>query len=231
MSDVNVKEELSRTASLIGADGVERLKNSTVAVIGLGGVGSFTAEALARAGVGTLVIVDNDRITLSNINRQLYALHSTVGLAKTEVAEQRIHDINPDCIVQRSEVFVSAENIDELGLAHCDYVVDAIDSVFSKLALIKYCHEKDIKLICSMGTGNKLDPSAFRIEDITKTSVCPLARKIRLELRKSGIKHQKVLYSTEVPKVMQKPPASISFVPPVAGLMLAGEVIRTISAT
>ncbi len=224
-------EEFSRTAALIGEDGVIKLKGSKAAVIGLGGVGSFAAEALARAGIGTITVIDNDIVSLSNINRQLYALHSTVGKYKADIAAERIIDINPECNVIALKVFVTAENIPELNLRQYDYIVDAIDSVGSKLDLIKYCHANDINIISCMGTGNKLDPSKFQIADIFATSVCPLERKIRYELKKAGITNQKVLFSTEPPLVSSYPPASISFVPSAAGMLLAGEVIKDLLKT
>ena len=235
--------QYDRTALLIGDEGIEKLKKSRVAVFGIGGVGSFVAEALARAGVGTIALFDNDTVSESNINRQLIALHSTVGRSKTEVMAERIADINPDIKVIANNLFYSAETADIFNPADFDYVVDAIDTVSSKLLLIERCEQTKTPIISCMGTGNHLDPSKFSITDINKTSVCPLARVMRLELKKRGIKKLKVLYSTEQPvkpeidetlikEEQQKGssrrqiPGSISFVPSVAGLMIAGEVIK-----
>ncbi len=238
--------QYDRTALVIGDEGIEKLKKSRVAVFGIGGVGSYTVEALARAGVGTIAIFDNDTVSDSNINRQLIALHSTVGKKKTEVMAQRIADINPEIKVIANDIFYSAENADEFNPSDFDYVVDAIDTISSKLLLIERCEETKTPIISCMGTGNHLDPSKFSIADINKTSVCPLARVMRLELKKRGIKKLKVLYSTEQPikpetdeKLLEEEkqkgssrrqiPGSISFVPSVAGLMIAGEVIRTLT--
>lgn len=238
--------QYDRTALLIGDEGVEKLKKSRVAVFGIGGVGSFVAEALARAGVGTLALFDNDTVSESNINRQLIALHSTVGKSKTQVMKERINDIDPSVEVAANDLFYSAETADEFDPKNFDFVVDAIDTVSSKLLLIERCTETDTPIISCMGTGNHLDPSKFAITDINKTSTCPLARVMRLELKKRGIKKLKVLYSTEQPikpetdeKLIQEEqqkgssrrqiPGSISFVPSVAGLMIAGEVIRNLT--
>lgn len=235
--------QYDRTALLIGDGGVEKLNKSRVAVFGIGGVGSFVAEALARAGVGTIALYDNDTVSESNINRQIIALHSTVGRSKTEVMKERIEDIDPTIKVIANDLFYSAETADSFNPSGFDYVVDAIDTVSSKLLLVERCTECETPVISCMGTGNHLDPSKFSITDINKTSVCPLARVMRLELKKRGIKKLKVLYSTEQPikpetdiKLIQEEqqkgssrrqiPASISFVPSVAGLMIAGEVIR-----
>ena len=238
--------QYDRTALLIGDEGVEKLKKSRVAVFGIGGVGSFVAEALARAGVGTLALFDNDTVSESNINRQLIALHSTVGRSKTQVMKERINDVDPSIEVTANDVFYSAETADIFNPADFDYVVDAIDTVSSKLLLIERCTEANTPIISCMGTGNHLDPSKFAITDINKTSTCPLARVMRLELKKRGIKKLKVLFSTEQPikpevdetlikEEQQKGssrrqiPGSISFVPSVAGLMIAGEVIRNLT--
>ncbi len=224
-----------RSERLLGAEGMEKLKSSRVAVFGLGGVGSYAAEALARAGVGALDLIDADRIALSNLNRQLYALRSTVGRYKTEVAKERIADIAPDCAVRVFSVFFSEENKGDFPFASYDYVIDCIDSVASKVALAEAAAEAGVPLIASMGTGNKLDPTGFRVADIEKTSVCPLARVMRRELKARGIRHLKVVYSEEVPAKTapdgEKPtPASVPFVPPVAGFILAGEVIKALTA-
>ena len=217
-----------RTDRLIGEESRKKLQQCHVAVFGLGGVGSYTCEALARGGIGKLTLIDGDKITGSNINRQLYALHSTVGLLKTVVAHQRINDINPDISVTEHPIFFSAENADTLDFSQFDYVVDAIDTVSSKLLIIELAKKADVPIISSMGTGNKLDPTVFTVTDIKKTSVCPLARVMRRELKIRGIDSLKVLFSTEQPKTTdgERSPASISFVPPVAGMIIAGEVIK-----
>lgn len=217
----------SRTELLIGREGIERLKKSKVAIVGIGGVGSFTAEALARAGVGTLILVDDDIICPSNLNRQIHALHSTIGLPKVDVMKNRILDINPDAKVVSIREFYSIKTTENILTGHFDYIVDAIDSLMSKVNLIVNCKKLNIPIISAMGAGNKLDPTKFKVADISKTSVCPMARKIRKELRKNGIdKGVKVVFSTEVPVKQQHPPGSISFVPSVMGLVIAGEVIR-----
>lgn len=214
---------------LIGSDSMDLLRNASVIVFGIGGVGSYTAEALARAGVGALTLVDKDVIDITNINRQLPALHSTVGLSKAKTMAARIADINPACRVEAVECFFVPENAHEFDFTVYDYVVDAIDTVTGKLALIEKSHREGVPILSCMGTGNKLDPSRFRISTIEKTSVCPLAKVMRKELRDRGIKGIKVLYSEEPPvRHGGKTPASISFVPSVAGLMIAGEVIRDI---
>lgn len=237
-----MNEIFIRTAQILGEDGFQKLQNSAVAVFGLGGVGSHCAEALARSGVGTLFLIDSDVVAPSNINRQSIALISTIGRKKTEVLKEKIRDINPDCQVVLCDSFVLPDNIDEV-FAHfpgtLDYIIDAIDTVSAKLALVSYAKEHDIPIICSMGTGNKLHPEMFKISDIYKTNVCPLCRVMRRELKKRDIAHLKVLYSEEIPHTPQaegeekssgRPaPASIAFVPPVAGLIIAGEVIREIS--
>ncbi|MBE6680439.1 MAG: tRNA threonylcarbamoyladenosine dehydratase [Ruminococcaceae bacterium] len=229
-----MSEQFSRTERLIGANAIEKLKNSHVAVFGIGGVGSYTVEALARAGVGALTLIDSDAVAESNINRQIIALHSTVGQSKVEVAARRIADINPDCHVICHKKFVLPENLCEFDFDSFDYIVDAIDTVSAKLALAEIATEKNIPIICSMGTGNKLDPLLFEVTDVYKTSVCPLARVMRTELKKRGIKKLKVLYSKEEPikvetvseGIRRAVPASISFVPSAAGLIIAGEVIK-----
>lgn len=219
---------------LIGQNNIATLRNSRVAVFGAGGVGGFTIEALARAGVGTIDIIDNDTVSESNLNRQIIALHSTIGQLKTEVMKKRILDINPDCVVTIFNTFVLPENIDSFDFSVYSYIVDAIDTVSGKLAIIEKGAKEGVPVISSMGTGNKLDPTRFQITDISKTSVCPLARVMRYELKKRGIKKLKVLFSTEEPikPTAQKdergkvPPGSISFVPSVAGLLIGGEVIK-----
>lgn len=218
-----------RTQALIGEDSVEKLQRARVAVFGIGGVGGYTVEALARAGIGALDLIDNDCVNESNINRQIVALSSTVGKLKTEVAKARVLDINPDCTVRTHELFILPENADSFDFTPYDFVVDAIDTVSGKLAIIERARRVGVPVISCMGTGNKLDPTAFEVADIEKTSVCPLARVMRRELKKRGITGVKVVYSKEEPKGgCGDAPSSISFVPSVAGLILAGEVIKTL---
>ena len=227
-------EIFSRTENLIGKDSLEKLKKAKVLVFGIGGVGGYVCEALARCGVGGIGIVDNDVVSLSNINRQIIALHSTVGKRKTEVMMSRLKDINPEISIAEYNLFVLPETVDQIDFSSYDYVVDAIDTVSGKIAIIQAAKEKNILVISSMGTGNKLCGEKFEVADISKTSVCPLARTMRRELKKRGIENVKVLYSKEEPKtghgideISGKPiPASISFVPPMAGLRIAEEVIK-----
>lgn len=227
-------EQFSRTEMLIGKNALATLKKSRVAVFGAGGVGGYVIEALARSGVGAIDIIDNDTVSVSNINRQIIALRSTIGLLKTEVVKKRVEDINPECKVTVYETFVLPENIDTFDFGKYDYVVDAIDTVSGKLAIIEKAYNEGVPVISSMGTGNKLDPTKFSVTDISKTSVCPLARVMRYELKKRGIKKLKVLFSTEDPikpntekdERGKVPPGSISFVPSVAGLIIGGEVIK-----
>ena len=231
--------EFCRTELLIGEDGIEKLHNSKVIVFGIGGVGSFVVEALTRAGVGNLILVDNDTICISNLNRQIHATQATVGNVKVEAMKARVLSINPNCNVEAKQEFITADNIQEIIPEDIDYVVDAIDTVTSKLALAEYCYKNDIKLIASMGTGNKMDPTQFRVTDVFKTKVCPLAKVMRTELRKRGVKKLKVVYSEEIPMVPNKgravpsqkrqTPGSISFVPPVAGMIIGGEVIKDLT--
>jgi tRNA A37 threonylcarbamoyladenosine dehydratase len=235
---MKVKEEFVRSAMLLGEDGIDKLAAARVAVFGVGGVGGYICEALARAGVGELHLFDNDVVSLSNINRQIVALHSTVGRPKVEVMKERILDINPDCKVVTNQVFYLPENADDFPLLDFDYVADAIDTVSAKIELAVRCAAAGIPLISAMGTGNKLDATRFTVTDLSKTSGCPLARVMRRELKSRGITHLKVVYSSEPPVTPpddapsakrlhgRTPPASISFVPPAAGLMLAGEIIR-----
>lgn len=218
--------QFQRTEMLIGEEALERLKKSAVLVFGLGGVGSYVCEALVRAGVGKLEIVDKDVVDITNINRQLIALHSTIGRAKADVEAERLMDINPSLDLTARKCFYLPENSDEFDFGKFDYVVDAIDNVTAKLDIIEKSKKAGTKVISSMGTGNKLDPSAFRIADIEDTKICPLARVMRKELRKRGINGVKVLYSQEEPKGSGgRTPASISFVPSVAGLLIAKTVI------
>lgn len=223
-----------RSEILIGKDAQSILSASKVIVFGVGGVGSYTVEALARSGIGDISIVDNDTVSESNINRQLISLSSTIGMDKVEVAKKRILDINPECNVTAYNTFYTAQK--EIDISGYDYIVDAIDTVTSKLTLVEDANIHNVPIISCMGTGNKLDPTLFEISDIYKTSVCPLARVMRTELKKRGIKKLKVLYSKEEPikpapiknenTQKRQTPGSISFVPSVAGLIIAGEVIK-----
>jgi tRNA A37 threonylcarbamoyladenosine dehydratase len=227
--------QFERTELLIGTNSVEKLKKMKVAVFGIGGVGSYVVEALARCGIGSFDLIDKDVVSESNINRQIIALHSTVGIAKVEVAKKRILDINPCAIVNTYETFFLPENAKEFDFVQYDYVIDAVDTVSAKIEIIRKAKEANVPVISCMGTGNKLNPLEFKIADISKTSVCPLARVMRKELSKRGIQNVKCLYSTEKPvnsgaQEHGKPiPASISYVPSVAGLVIAGEVIRDLS--
>ncbi|MCI8576507.1 MAG: tRNA threonylcarbamoyladenosine dehydratase [Lachnospiraceae bacterium] len=230
--------EFSRTERLIGTDNMHKLSDSTVAVFGVGGVGSHCIEALARCGTGHLILIDNDVVSETNINRQSIAWHSTVGQHKTRVMKTRILDINPAARIDLFETFVLPENLENLlnAMGAVDYMVDAIDTVSAKIALAQYAQIHQIPLIASMGTGNKLHGELFEIADIYETSVCPLCRVMRKELKTRGVHHLKVLYSREQPLTPVLPseettsrrsvPGSVSFVPPVAGLLIAGEVIR-----
>lgn len=228
-------ERHSRTAMMLGRDAVERLFGARVAVFGIGGVGGYAVEALARAGVGELHLFDADRVSRSNINRQIIALESTVGKYKTEVMRQRILDINPEARVYTYNVFVDEGNIPEIDFSKFDYVIDAIDSVRSKIALIAAAYAASVPTISAMGAGNKLDPTRFEVADISKTSVCPLARAVRIGLRKKGIEHLKVVYSrelpirTDIPEGGERAPGSVSFVPSVMGIILASAAIKDIS--
>ncbi len=219
-----MKKSFSRTIGLFGESGMQKLKHSSVIIFGVGGVGSYAAEAIARAGIGRITVVDNDVVDVTNINRQLIALNSTVGLDKVSVSKSRIEDINPLCRVTAIKEFYDENS--SIDLTEFDYILDCIDSVPSKLQLVEIAVKNNIKIISAMGTGNKLEPDKLRITDISKTSYCPLAKKMRVELRKRGINHLKVIYSTEEPKCRNVPPASVSFVPSVAGLRMAGEVIK-----
>ena len=240
-------DQFSRTRLLVGDEPLERLARARVAVFGIGGVGGFCVEALARAGVGTLHLYDDDTVSESNLNRQIVALHSTLGQAKAEVMARRVRDINPKCEVQAIRMFYLPENGKEVDLTQYDYVVDAIDTVAAKLDLVQRCTDQEIKIISAMGSGNKFDPTAFVVTDISKTQGCPLARVMRKELRRRGIQHLKVVYSQEKPSVplgeaaAERPagegtrpgepgrratPGSVPFVPAAAGLVMASAVIR-----
>lgn len=243
---------LSRTELLVGQEGLDKLKKAKVVVFGVGGVGSFTVEALTRAGVGNLILVDDDTVCLTNLNRQIHATYNTISKVKVDVMKERILSINHKCNVQTFQSFVTPEKVAEFIPEDVDYVVDAIDTVSAKIALAKYCYENDIKIIASMGTGNKFDPTQFKVADIFQTKVCPLAKVMRYELKRRGVKKLKVVYSEELPtkprtedvvtcktgcvctggtkKCAEKRqiPGSISFVPPVAGMIIGGEVIKGI---
>lgn len=249
---MQVQHSLSRTELLIGKEGLEKLRNSRVIVFGVGGVGSFTVEALARAGVGEITLIDDDTVCLTNLNRQIHATYDTISKPKVEVMKERILSINRKCNVITHQTFVTKDNIEEIIPKDIDYVVDAIDTVSAKLGLAEYCYKNNIRIMSSMGTGNKLDPTQFKVTDVFKTKVCPLAKVMRYELRKKGVEKLKVVYSEEIPmkpkvedvvtcktgcvctggtkKCAQKRqiPGSISFVPPVAGMIIAGEVIKDI---
>ena len=246
------QHKFSRTELLIGSEGLEKLEKSKVVVFGIGGVGSFAAEALARGGIGKLILVDDDNVCLTNLNRQIIALYSTISKPKVEVMRDRILDINKECNVKIHKTFVTEENIGDIIDEDTDYVVDAIDTVTSKIALVLWCQQHNIKLISCMGTGNKFDPTKFKIADIYKTKICPLAKVMRYELKRREVKALKVLYSEELPvkpkteddvtckegcacsisegsekcTMKRQIPGSISFVPPVAGMILGGEVIK-----
>lgn len=233
-----MKEELSRTALLLGDDAMERLKNATVTIFGVGGVGGYVAEALARSGVGKLVLTDNDVVSVSNINRQIIALHSTIGRPKVEVLGERLKDINPDIKLELHQSFYLPETHDDYDFEAYDYVVDCVDTVAAKIDIIMESKAAGTPVISSMGAGNKLDPARFEIADIYKTSVCPLARVMRYEMKKRGVKRLKVVFSKETPMKVSAPlednarrsiPGSIAFVPAAAGLVLAAEIVKDLS--
>ena len=245
-----LKHSLSRTELLIGKDALDKLAKSKVMVFGVGGVGSFTVEALARAGVGNLILVDDDTVCLTNLNRQIHATYKTISKNKVEVMKERVLSVNRNCNVETIQVFVTPDNLEEIIPDDVDYVVDAIDTVSAKIALAVYCEQKGIKLMSSMGTGNKLNPAEFKVADIYNTKVCPLAKVMRYELRKRGVKKLKVVYSEEMPRkpkvedvvtcktgcvctggtkkcsAKRQIPGSVSFVPPVAGMIIASEVVK-----
>jgi tRNA threonylcarbamoyladenosine dehydratase len=247
------QHSLSRTELLIGKEALDKLKGSKVVVFGIGGVGSYTVEALARSGIGKLVLVDDDTICLTNLNRQIHATTKTISKSKVETMKERVLQINPRCEVVTFETFVKEDNIEEIIGEDADYVVDAIDTVSSKIALVVWCKQQDISIMSCMGTGNKLDPTQFRVADIYKTKVCPLSKVMRYELRKRNIDSLKVVYSEELPMkpkldevitckegcvctggtkkctIRRQIPGSNSFVPPVAGMIIAGEVIKDIT--
>lgn len=237
---MKMKEIFSRSALLLGEEGIEKLNKSKVAVFGVGGVGGYVAEALARSGVGHFVLVDNDDVSITNINRQIIATTKTVGRDKVEVMRERILEINPEADVEIRKCFYLPENADTFDFSNYSYVVDAVDTVTAKLEIIVRAKEADVPVISSMGAGNKLDPTKFEVADIYKTSVCPLAKVMRHECKKRGIKKLKVVYSKEesmkpimtsneeIPEGKRAIPGSVAFVPSVAGLIIAGEVVKDI---
>ena len=242
-----MSDQFIRTRLLVGDEPLDRLKKAKVAVFGVGVVGVYRVEAMARSGIGTLHLYDDDTVSESNLNRQLAALHSTIGQSKAEVMVRRVQDINPDCAVRSFRMFYLPENADKVNLAQYDYIIDCIDTVTAKLELVTRCSTLQVKIISAMGTGNKFDPSAFVVTDISKTQGCPLARTMRKELRRRGIHHLKVVYSTELPTsplrsadceapedtgtrptstARRDTPGSMPFVPAAAGLLLASTVVR-----
>lgn len=229
----------SRTEKLLGEEAMKKLADSHVAVFGVGGVGGFAVEALARSGVGRFDLVDNDKVSLSNINRQIIALSSTVGKYKVDVMQERINEINPNAVVETYKTFYLPETENEFDFSMYDYIIDAIDTIAGKIAIVVNANKAGTPVISSMGAGNKLDPTRFEVADIYKTSVCPLARVMRAQLKKRGIKKLKVVYSKEQPVLCaqneensssRRIPGSVAFVPSVAGLIIAGEVIKDLSA-
>lgn len=236
-----MENQFERSAFIIGEDGVEKLKHSHVAVFGVGGVGGYVVEALVRSGIGEITIVDNDTVSISNINRQIIATHDTVGQYKVDVMEKRINSINPHAIVHSHRCFFLPETADQFDFTSYDYVVDAIDTVAGKLSLVEKAQAVGTPIMCSMGAGNKLDPTKFEVDDIYKTSICPLAKVMRYECKKRGIKELKVVYSKETPITpMMQPseptqrrsiPGSIAFVPSAAGLIIASTVVRDLLTT
>ena len=229
-----MKEEFERTALLLGEEAVAKLSSSHVLIFGVGGVGGHAVDALARAGIGSFTIVDNDKVSPSNINRQMIALHSTIGRSKVEVMKERIKDINPDAEVTAREMFFLPENVDEFDFGKYDYVLDCVDTVSAKISIIEEAKKAGVPVISAMGAGNKLDPSQFRISDISKTEYCPLAKVMRRELRSRGINHVDVCWSPEMPVKPSasdgKPvPGSVSFVPSVCGLVMAGKVVTVLA--
>ena len=228
-------DQFSRTKLLIGGDAIKKLQESRVIVFGIGGVGGYVVEALARSGVGAIDLVDNDTVSLTNLNRQIIALHSNIGQLKTDVAQKRLLDINPDLKITKYNIFYTSETKDLFDFSKYDYIVDAIDTVSGKISLIEEAKKNNVPVISSMGAGNKLNATGFMVSDISKTSVCPLAKTMRLELKKRNIKDVKVVYSTETPikpldseekTAKKQTPGSVAFVPSVVGLIIAGEVIK-----
>ena len=229
-----MNNQFQRTEILIGTENLNKLKNQTIAIFGIGGVGSYIAEALTRVGIGNLILIDNDNIDITNLNRQIHATHETIGKPKVEEMKKRIQAINPEAKVQAIQEFVTEKNIQEILNKKVDYIIDAIDTVKSKLEIINFAKQKNIPIISSMGTANKLDPTKLEVTDIYKTTNCPLAKIMRKELRKREISNLKIVYSTEQPKPSHQNPdgtqtlGSISFVPSTAGLIIAAEVVREI---
>ncbi len=233
--------QFSRTGLLLGEDALQRLQNARVAIFGIGGVGGYTAEALARSGIGTLDLVDSDTVSVTNINRQIFATHSTVGRLKVDAAKERLLDIHPALIVHTHPVFYTPETADQFDFSQYDYIVDAIDTITGKLCLAQRAFDANVPIISCMGAGNKLCGTAFQVTDISKTSICPLARVMRKELKKRGISHMKVVYSTEEALTpvgaeeemaatgKRQIPGSTAYIPGIAGLLLAGEVILDLS--
>ena len=226
-----MENQYTRTELLLGEEGVKRLKQAKVAVFGVGGVGGYVVEALARSGVGSFVLVDSDTVNVTNINRQIIATHDTIGRYKTEVMKERILSINPEAEIEIRNCFFLPENREEFDFTQYSYVVDAVDTVTAKIELVMQAKEAGVPVISSMGAGNKLDASAFEVADIYKTSVCPLAKVMRRELKKRNVKHLKVVYSKEEPIKHEagRLPGSIAFVPSVAGLIIAGEVVKDLA--
>lgn len=219
-------ERFDRTRTLIGQESLDKLNKKGVLIFGIGGVGGYVAEALARSGVGRFLLVDSDTVDITNLNRQIIALESTVGRSKVAVMKERILDINPDADVAVRECFYLPENAAEFDFSQYDYIVDAVDTVTAKINIITKAKEENVPVISAMGAGNKLDPTAFKVADISKTKVCPLAKVMRYELKKRGIKNVKVVYSEELPVLKKQVPASISFVPAVAGMIMASEIVK-----
>lgn len=232
-----MNEQFSRTISLLGQDGLDKIKNTTVAIFGIGGVGGYVCEGLARSGVEKFYLIDNDVVSISNINRQIIATHDTIGLDKVEAMKNRILSINPKANVETYKTFFLPENSSQFDFSKFDYVVDCVDTVSAKIEIIKKAKETGCRVISSMGTGNKIDPTKFEVCDISKTKICPLARVMRTELKKRGISEVTVVYSTELPykinlqednTIKKSIPASSSFVPPVCGMVIASWVVRDI---
>lgn len=227
-----MQDQFARTELLLGRDGVERLKRARVAVFGVGGVGGFAAEALARSGVGTIDLIDHDKVSLTNLNRQIIATHRTIGRDKVDVMKERILEINPDAVVNTYKCFFLPETKEEFDFTRYSYVVDAVDTVTAKIGLVMEAQTAGVPVISSMGAGNKLDASRFEVADIYETSVCPLARVMRRELKKRGVKRLKVVYSREAPiRHEGDVPGSAAFVPSVAGLIMAGEVVKELAGS
>ena len=228
----NVENQFVRTRLLFGDAAIERLKAAKVAVFGIGGVGGYATEVLARSGVGHIALFDHDRVALSNLNRQIIALHSTLGKLKVDVAAERILDINPECVVEKHDMFYLPENAEEVDLRAFDYVIDCVDTVKAKLELIRRCYRLGVRIISSMGAANKMDATAFRVSDLAQTQNDPLAKVLRKTLRKEGIEHVKVVYSEELPKLSAEKREGLgsnAYVPAAAGLIVGGEVVKDLA--